>query len=781
MINALVDSKLRVHATAPTNIAVTEIAKRFRTYFPKKRILIVGTLARLKLSEDLLPCHFDTKVERIKCSVFDFSLAQTQLLLLVATDPTSNNPPIFTEVQEMLVRLHISVRIIKEEAVAGLMKEKIKIDIQPILDRLIGASSDEFMDWFSHRSDESIKPRTAQLASDFLELASYTRGVIFKPKALSNLKLLLLSQADVYFSTVNVGGREIFSLVPVDVAIIDEATQLLPGDIATMFRSELRCLVLVGDEKQLPAVVQSSKCRSLNYDLSLFDRLIRLEYPFTMLNVQYRMHPLISRWPSHQFYNGQIEDGESVLSSSYSKSWHQHIQPLELFDIREGREDKEGTSLFHEIQAMVVRRIIASVIKLTSGEAISIGVISPYKQQVNSLSHLSKETPMLTIKVCTIDGFQGQEADIIILTTVRSNPIRQLGFLSDLRRLNVGITRSKYSMILIGDVETISSDPTWRDYLEYFNSIGKIHSLETSTFIKAAVKATHDSSQRFRNLTGQQMDPFKNALWTVIFSSEFKKSLQNKDAQSHKDDIMKKVLDLAYGVWLKWESKNPYASENYRELIHVQKVKTYSLIWTIDFDRNKFVQCLKIWDLVAFNEIPKCIRHIENSFQKYSEQYLDFCKRKQVKDVTTKKTKPFSCLPIIGISWYLRPTIDSSGYYNVAETSAREDESIISKFYQLSTSVAQLLLSSESVNFELPFVMSPEEDLIVTTPLSMFILGRSGTGTHLFIVNSLTLCLSVFLSHRENHRPLAQNVLRKRETSDNRNTRQRTPSNIGHN
>jgi hypothetical protein len=99
---------------------------------------------------------------------------------------------------------------------------------------------------------------------------------------------------------------------------------------------------------------------------------------------------------------------------------------------------------------------------------------------------------------------------------------------------------------------------------------------------------------------------------------------------------------------------------------------------------------------------------------------------------------PYSCVPEIGISWYLRPTdsTDVIPHHETAVTSAREDESIISKFYQLSTSVAQLLLSSESVNFELPFVMSPEEDLIVTTPLSMFILGRSGTGNTIMIAKS---------------------------------------------
>jgi hypothetical protein len=752
LIDILIASNLHVHATAPTNIAVTELAKRFVSNYSNRKTLIIGTLSRLKLSDDLLPHHLDIKESKIKTSIGTYSLAKQQLKDLLRSD---QNDDLHQKFQDTFKKIQECFLIFLHDSPLGLIKHKLSDEDLSRLEYLISAPKEEFLEWLHDRENEvPLSDSEKTFCQHFNQLTACLKRITINYSLIPNLKLTLLKQAEVIFSTVNVGGREIFSLIPIDVSIVDEATQLLQGDIATMFRSDLQCLVLVGDEKQLPAVVTSPQCQSLGFGFSLFDRLIHLRYPFTMLDIQYRMHPMISSWPSGQFYDGKILNGENVLSEAYNKPWHRDLSPLELYDVREGCEGKDGPSLFHEIQAAVVRRIATSVTKLAQTESsLSIGIISPYKKQISLLSHLAKDSPTLKIKVCTIDGFQGQESDVIILTTVRSNPDRKIGFLSDLRRLNVGITRSKYSIILVGDVHTISSNPAWRDYVDYLKCAGKIHHYGTSPIIKKVVNSHRESIDRFHQLGDLQKDILNNAKWVVSFSSEFQKSLQSDFVQAIKNDIMRKILDLAHGVWLKWEAKTNFASPQYSELIHVQRIQKFSLVWTVDIERNKRVQCIKIWDFVESSSIPKIVRRIENSYHKYSDFYLECCKQKPLKNSTTKKFEPRTWInQNEEIAWYKQTTAPMK--HSVVDQTGREDDSVISKFYHLSSEVANLLISETTV-LDLPFVMSPEENLIVSTHRSMFILGRSGTGEFFLTFNFLTLFL------RENDSPTSSNVFRK--------------------
>jgi hypothetical protein len=518
------------------------------------------------------------------------------------------------------------------------------------LEYLISAPKEEFLEWFHDRVNETAPP-PCDPEKTFRQYVNQAiaslRSISFNSVQPKDLKSILISQAEVLFSTVNVGGREIFLSVPIDVSIVDEATQLLQGDIATMFRSDLQCLVLVGDEKQLPAVVSSPQCQRLGYAASLFDRLIDLKYPFTMLNIQYRMHPMISSWPSDQFYDMQILNGDNVFSEAYNKPWHRHLSPLELYDVREGCEDKDGPSLFHEIQAAVVCGITTSVMKHALKESsLSIGIISPYKKQISLLSHLALDSPTLKIKVCTIDGFQGQESDVIILTTVRSNPDRKIGFLSDLRRLNVGITRSKYSIILVGDVHTISSDPAWKGYADYLKSVGKIHRYETSPIIKTAVSSLVKKFPHPPQVPPPpQEDLFRNTLWTVSFDKNFS-TLLLKGIVS-KEQMTQNLLSLAQGNWLRREFKPNTVGGKFKDLIHVQSIKAgpaklSHLIWTVDVDQREGVQCLKFWDLVETSSIPTVVRRIEQSYRTYSEFYLECCNKTPTRNPKTKRFEPHS-------------------------------------------------------------------------------------------------------------------------------------------
>eukprot|EP01041_Mallomonas_annulata_P000942 gene942-1824_t len=268
---------------------------------------------------------------------------------------------------------------------------------------------------------------------------------------MSNLELDIMSKVRLIFSTVTGGGRYKFHHISIDIVIIDEATQLVEAQTSILFRKGLQCLVLVGDNKQLPVTTKSTHPLAEGYKRSLFDRLTEKNYPSYLLDTQYRMHPDISRWPRVQFYEGKIRDGDNVKSADYCKPWHATILPFSLYDIASGIEETDVLgSKFNKKEESAVRRLLSHIRRTVGDTAktktISIGIISPYQAQVERLSLLStiKE---FNIIVKTVDEFQGQEYDIIIFTAVKSNTAKKIGFLSDTRRLNVALTRAKYALI----------------------------------------------------------------------------------------------------------------------------------------------------------------------------------------------------------------------------------------------------------------------------------------------------------------------------------------------
>ncbi|KAJ1441749.1 AAA domain-containing protein, partial [Ochromonadaceae sp. CCMP2298] len=119
----------------------------------------------------------------------------------------------------------------------------------------------------------------------------------------------VVAEASLVFSTVNVSGKKVLDAACFDVAVVDEATMMVQAETALVLRSSLQCLVLAGDDKQLPAMVTSMQCKHLGFGESLFSRLLRLQYPYSLLETQYRMHPHISAWPRGQFYEGRVVDG----------------------------------------------------------------------------------------------------------------------------------------------------------------------------------------------------------------------------------------------------------------------------------------------------------------------------------------------------------------------------------------------------------------------------------------------------------------------------------------
>ncbi|GJV46401.1 UvrD-like helicase, ATP-binding domain, P-loop containing nucleoside triphosphate hydrolase, partial [Tanacetum coccineum] len=265
------------------------------------------------------------------------------------------------------------------------------------------------------------------------------------------------------------------SMEPLNIVVIDEAAQLkeaestippqLPG---------IKHAILIGDERQLPAVVNSNVCIESGFGRNLFDRLSSLGHSKHLLSVQYRMHPSISFFPNLKFYQNQIVDAQNVLSESYEKRYLSGpmFGSYSFINVIGGREEKDddGRSLRNMVEVAIVVKIVKKLYKAwqDSNKKIIIGVISPYAAQVVSiqekLGHKYEKLDGFSVKVKSIDGFQGGEEDIIILSTVRSNSHGSVGFISSLQRTNVSLTRAQHCLWILGNERTLTnSESIWKE------------------------------------------------------------------------------------------------------------------------------------------------------------------------------------------------------------------------------------------------------------------------------------------------------------------------------
>ncbi|XP_027368476.1 uncharacterized protein LOC113874453 [Abrus precatorius] len=256
--------------------------------------------------------------------------------------------------------------------------------------------------------------------------------------------------------------------------VIDEAAQLKECESAIPLQlpGVHRC-ILIGDERQLPAMVKSKIADKAEFGRSLFERLALLGYKRHMLNFQYRMHPSISMFPSKEFYEEQLSDAHNVKEKSYNKRFLEGkmYTSYSFINISKGKEQfNHEYSLKNKVEAAAISEIIGSLKKefVRTRKKVSIGIISPYKAQVFEIQerikhYISVSDSYFSVSVRSVDGFQGGEEDIIILSTVRCNGSGKVGFLSNRQRANVALTRAKYCLWILGNAATlINSDSVWR-------------------------------------------------------------------------------------------------------------------------------------------------------------------------------------------------------------------------------------------------------------------------------------------------------------------------------
>ncbi|XP_062226608.1 uncharacterized protein LOC133924891 [Phragmites australis] len=531
-------------------------------------------------------------------------------------------------------------------------------------------------------------------------------------------------------------------IAPLDVLIVDEAAQAKECELLIPLRLRwLKHVVLVGDDCQLRPMVKSQVCKEAGFGISLFERLVILDFEKHLLNIQYRMAPCISLYPNAHFYERKILDGPNVLSSCYNKDYtNLPFGSYTFINITDGREEKEGAgnSWRNLVEVAVVVHLIKIIYKSwkRTGQGLSIGVVSPYSSQVEAIKgRLGKKYDTcdgFQIRVKSVDGFQGEEDDIIILSTVRSNGRGDVGFLADNQRTNVALTRARHCLWILGNANTLNKSGTvWTDLVADAQRRKCVFNATNDTAMCKLILHVKHELDELDDLLYADSAVFSNTRWKVILSDNFRKSFTKLKSPQLRREVLQKLVNLGGG----WRTtiKNSDATDAF-QLAKVYRIRGLYLIWSTDLEKNKsYFQIIRIWDLLSHQHVARTVQRLENLFSMYTDDYLDHCRRVQTEG---KLEVPVVWDDEQNIIRYKKDTrVDDQGDHDHVDTSCAlentkvNDSFLLMKFYSLSSGVAKhLLTATDGTEIDIPFELTDEEEAIIRFPLTSFILGRSGTG-----------------------------------------------------
>jgi superfamily I DNA and/or RNA helicase len=278
----------------------------------------------------------------------------------------------------------------------------------------------------------------------------------------------LIDQAQVIACTLIGSTHEYIRSKIFDVVVIDEAGQALePACWVAILKAEK--VVMAGDPFQLPPTVKSHEAERKGLTKTLLEKTIERLPQISLLKTQYRMHKDIMSFSNLKFYNNALEAHESVAMRGIGGLF----PSVEFIDTAgcgyAEQESEENSSRSNPEEAHLLMRHF-NQLKLDLSDRSSVGVISPYRGQIDILSDLFNDEKMVTVN--TIDSFQGQERDVIYLSLVRSNDRSEIGFLKDYRRMNVAMTRARMKLVVIGDSATLGNDSFYSDFLDFAEKLG---------------------------------------------------------------------------------------------------------------------------------------------------------------------------------------------------------------------------------------------------------------------------------------------------------------------
>lgn len=291
----------------------------------------------------------------------------------------------------------------------------------------------------------------------------------------------LFGEARVIASTLTGAANRVLEGEKYSTLFIDEAAQALEAACWIAIRKAGR-VILAGDHCQLPPTVKSIMALKGGLGKTLMERIVENKpETVTLLKMQYRMNEQIMKFSSEWFYHGMVESAPTVSHRGILD----YDTPMMWIDTAEcdGKEEFVGENFGRinraeaELTLQTLQQYLEKIGKQRIlEESIDVGIISPYRAQVQLLRKELRKREFLRpyrhlLTVNTVDGFQGQERDIILISLVRSNDGGDIGFLRDLRRMNVAITRARMKLIILGSSETMTSHPFYKKLYEYVGQL----------------------------------------------------------------------------------------------------------------------------------------------------------------------------------------------------------------------------------------------------------------------------------------------------------------------
>ncbi|CAL8993557.1 unnamed protein product [Prunus brigantina] len=583
--------------------------------------------------------------------------------------------------------------------------------------------------------------RTLQDSLSGLDLPNFRNGEALMEFCFQRASLIFCTASSSYM-------LHRVAMEPLTIVVIDEAAQLKECESTIPLQLPgVKHAVLVGDECQLPATVNSNVSVRAGFSRSLFERLSSMGHSKHLLNMQYRMHPSISLFPNTNFYNNQILDAPNVKKRSHEKHYlpGSMFGPFSFINVIDGREEKDedGRSRKNMVEVAIILKILRKLYKewIVSKQKLSIGVVSPYAAQVvavqDKLRQRYDKIDGFTVKVKTVDGFQGGEDDIIIVSTVRSTIHQSIDFISKPQPVNVALTRARHCLWILGNERTLSDrESVWKAVVLDAKRRQCFFNADEDKDLAGAILEVKKEFGQFDDLLNPNSIFFRSSRWKVLFSDNFLKSFKKLKSIRLKKSVLNLLLKLSTG----WRPKKPNVGTicgSYSHILRKYMVEGLYIVCTTDIAKDvKYIQILKVWDLLPLEDIPKLVNRLESILKRYTDDFINRCKEKCLEsDLEVPKSWPpsldivrFKDLSITENQSDLVGDNDSDGRSYV-ENSQVSESLLLMKFYSLSSGVVNHLLSDrEGRELDLPFEVTDQEMEIILYRKSSFIVGRSGTG-----------------------------------------------------
>lgn len=516
LLECLMHQKLRVLVCAPSNKAIQILAERAFDHMPDVPMVMTGVQS--KALSKLSPIFFDSWHElyykKLLSSLQPFEISPTLQEEKLVTYQRLMHWII--EAKKQAKSLISLVNICMRYVPAAFNKQgtldtlsKCSSDYINILTAIKNEKENELFPSISAAptSAPSLTPsRDISIAPYLSELLECYEVLTEKIRELSDHltdAAAPLIQSKLVFCTLNTSGRNFLNRVspPFDVLIIDEAGQAVEAEalIAFNLAYSAQKALLVGDTRQLPATTLAQTAKASHYEWSMIWRFIEeAKQPFIRLSTQYRMRTAIGHFPAHRYYEGDLHPHESNTSRKRHAESLIPLDGLNLWVNIHGKEQRYDESFYNEEEANAICQLITEIRKVDT--ISTIGIICFYRSQRLLVEKLleNESTRNANIRphntaVSTVDGFQGDEKDIIILSLVRANQTGKIGFLEDFRRLNVAITRAKDALFICGNSQTFcqAENSELQELATYYQEADAIVSL---TGALRRIATPHNSS-----------------------------------------------------------------------------------------------------------------------------------------------------------------------------------------------------------------------------------------------------------------------------------------------